>query len=416
MPGGKRWLIEWAGVGVLIVSLLLLFAPMVSYMVVQSYDYGQHIQYAQQWFETGQLSNRVPHFLYHLLLIVTQVFIPGGDFPTAARVVGTAFYVLLGVLLYVLIRPLLKGWRTLVATGVSVGLTLCLMLVAPINIPGWASGDLYFGYIGIHAYHNPTMVVLKPLALLLFLCVLRIFDRDFTLAASPSETVNPASEEGMAQRVHKNPPSKRNSLLFILVTGVVGVLATLAKPSYTICLVPALVIFVALKVRRKQFVNWRLLMLGAFLPLLGVLAYQYWFHAPSGVGGLALAPFQVMLYYSPQNLPLKFFLSILFPLATFFIYFPEASQNTSFNLAWLVFIWGILYTYLAIEPQEWGSGNYIWSGQIALFVLFVTVTLFWLRQVVNRRFTRGFYVCALLLALHLASGIVWYLYQFNNSW
>lgn len=261
------------------------------------------------------------------------------------------------------------------------------MLVSPVSIPTWSSENLYFGYIPAHVPHNPTQIALKPFALLFFLFALRAF--------SP-----------------QHPGWKVTALAFIF-----GLLSTLSKPSYAICLLPAVGFLSAYRLYRGEVIHWHMLILGVALPVLAVLAWQYFFHR-SGLGGFAFDPLRVMLHYSP-GLPLlvvKFMLSILFPACVVIAYFSAARHNLALQLAWLAFATGAAYTYLLIEPSDWPSGNFWWSGQITLFILFVASTLFFIRQNTGAKTLDGrFYGCAAALALHLVSGLFWYSIQVTQG-
>jgi hypothetical protein len=98
------------------------------------------------------------------------------------------------------------------------------------------------------------------------------------------------------------------------------------------------------------------------------------------------------------------------------LYFGEARRNIGLNLSWLAFGGGALFTYLAIEPRDWQSGNFTWSGEITLLVLFILSTAFFFRQVVagHQRRRWALVVCATVLALHLLSGLIWYLGQLKD--
>jgi hypothetical protein len=206
------------------------------------------------------------------------------------------------------------------------------------------------------------------------------------------------------------------SLRLLLTTFAAGVLSTLAKPNYAICIGPALFLLAAYRCSRKQYVNWRLLTLGAFASIGVVLAWQYLFHRTSGMGGFGFAPFKVMGYLSPENLPLKFVLSILFPACVYFSYFRQARRDLALNLAWLAFLFGAFYTYFIIEPREWQSGNFLWSGAITLLILFVVSFIFFVQQMLNNARERPqksarTYLCVMVFGLHLVSGLIWYYVQ-----
>jgi hypothetical protein len=370
---------EWIGFLSLVSILIVMFTPIMVVEVHESADYSDHILDAQSWLETGSTIKPRPHFLYHSLLIGVHWLIPGGSVSTSAVVVGVIFYVVLGSIIYLVMRPLFADWSPLFGIAIAFVLTLGLMLVSPINLLTIPTRNLYLGYIAPHVYHNPTMVILKPFALLLFSLALNVFV--------------PNAHSGK----------------ILLLTFAFGALSTMSKPNFAICIVPTLGFVAGHRFLHKAYVNWRLLIIGVFVSVGLVLAWQYLFFRSSGMGGFGIAPLKVMSYYSPENLLPKLLLSSLFPLCVYLSYVSVARHDLPLNLAWLAFLFGLLYTYAAIEPREWQSGNFLWSGQITLLILFIVSCIFFIQHAQRNQF--AFYVCALVLGLHFISGIVWYYVQ-----
>jgi Na+(H+)/acetate symporter ActP len=70
-------------------------------------------------------------------------------------------------------------------------------------------------------------------------------------------------------------------------------------------------------------------------------------------------------------LGIKFVLSAAFPIAVYGLYWKSAVRDARLNLAVLLFAFGISYSHLLSEKRHWEHGNFIWSGYITLFILFV---------------------------------------------
>ena len=87
----------------------------------------------------------------------------GRTYHVAAGVVAFAFYELLGLILYTLLLRGLPRWSW-VGPALAAGLAVALLLVTPVALLVFADGLRYMGYVGINVWHNPTMVLLKPLA------------------------------------------------------------------------------------------------------------------------------------------------------------------------------------------------------------------------------------------------------------
>jgi hypothetical protein len=64
------------------------------------------------------------------------------------------------------------------------------------------------------------------------------------------------------------------------------------------------------------------------------------------------------------------------------------------------------------------DGNFIWGGQITLFILFVVSAAFFLRQIYEPgkgfRLNRAAVLCIAIWLLHIASGVLWYITELNT--
>jgi len=172
------------------------------------------------------------------------------------------------------------------------------------------------------------------------------------------------------------------------VIGVVllCVITTLAKPNFTMNLLPALGIYTLYRMWMKQYIDWRMLLVGFLLPCSLVLGWQFVFTYQLGANmasdqKVIFAPFAVYRLYSDWLFP-KFTLSILFPLGILLLYHREACRKVSIQLAWLIFLVGAFYSYfMAEQGKNLGAGNFTWNAQIGLFILFVVTTLFFVQRV-----------------------------------
>jgi len=105
----------------------------------------------------------------------------------------------------------------------------------------------------------------------------------------------------------------------------------------------------------------------------------------------------------------KFSLSILFPLVVYALYLKRACRNVHFNLAWLTFGIGAFYTYFVAESGwRFGHGNFTWSGQISLLILFISATVFFIAQNRPFKWSIRMVACTYIFALHLLCGLYWY--------
>jgi hypothetical protein len=338
-------------------------------------DYYQHLRWAKALQKHG--ADGIPAFVlahsaWELLLVFLNQTL-GLSFEGAGFIVTVAFAELALIVLffwYWTERAKGNSWKVvLIVLGVS--------MAAPVSLLWPLDRLLYLGYIGINVYHSPTMFLLKPLAILQFIYSIWCFSG-------------------------KNPPTRWQ----IAAAALISMLGAFVKPSLAICILPALTLYAAYRLWKKEYLNLAALIFGVGLPTVLVLAWQffvtYYAHETSGI---SLLPFGVMGAFS-NYLGLKFLLSIVFPLATLVMFFKQAKGDVRMVLGWLVFLFGILFTYFFSEQERLLEGNFIWSGQIALLLLFAVSTLFYLEVPKRTQFERRF--PALLWALHVVSGVVYY--------
>lgn len=384
-----------------IALLVLIAAPVFALAVykeahnesIATSDFLGHARAAEQMLDIGVTP---PYFLYQLVLISVRTIFPAMDYMTAGWVVATALHVVLAVIFYVTIRPLLGNSNRHLYSLATVVIALSLMVIAPITVPSWAQRNLYHGYIPIHPYHNPTVVLLKPLALLALLQSVRVFDSE--------------------------RPVRRVDILW---SAVLMLLVTLAKPSYSIALLPALMLYAGYRFFRNQTVHWRLLIVGFVLPLVFILGAQYVFYFDglrnqTGVveeaNGIIFLPFSyVTKYNSVWLVPIRFLLSILFPLCVTCVYRQQAAKSNLLKIAWLAFVASALYAYFLSESgTRMRSGNFMWGAQVGLLLLFFASVVFLIQQNPLQRLANGliamspgFIVCITVFSLHLISGVLW---------
>lgn len=263
-----------------------------------------------------------------------------------------------------------------------------LVVAAPVILPALMDGSYYFGYIGLANYHNPTVHMLRPFALLLFILAVEALARP------------------------------RHSGWVCALSAVLMVLATFLKPSYTIVLLPALGLLALFWLYRRRMADWRLLILGIGLPAVLVLAVQYWYTYASGEAGSAIVWMPLAAVGSMSGfLAQKFMLSILFPLTGALLSFRSIRRDPSMVLAWLSFAAGAAQYYLLAESgPRLQHGNFLWGAQISLFVLFAASIRFLLAQNVKwKDWARPASLAqAAVYLLHLGAGIAYYLYCLNS--
>lgn len=324
---------SWVAAGVIAVAALLFQSAISGELLNPKSDFSYHLRWAQNLLETG-LPER-PYFLYHLATLVLAS-LPGIGWEAAG------FYLIPAAchaaIAFLLVRRL----------GLWPG--LALTVAGPVSF--WTWPDLYKGYAALTAHHNPTGILAKTLALALFAtCFGRAgewrWGRHFTLGVAAAT-----------------------------------VASVMAKPSFLIAFLPGAALAAAIQAlgqagqgRGTPQTFLRGGALSVAVPAVAVLALQFVFRyvVGAGEGGLhsvVFAPLEVMGFHS-RDVGLKFVSSIIFPAVATGLFWKEARWRPAFTVAWLTFAISAFYAYFLAEGGvDRYSGNFIWSLQLALFVLF----------------------------------------------
>lgn len=300
----------------------------------------------------------------------------------AALIAQMANQALLALVLFFLAKDILPERNR----WIPIVLPLGIMLSAPVFLLALSDQRFYLGYLGINSYHNPTIFSLKPYA------IITLFISAFALER------------------------KKISTFQAIICFLAVLFSTLVKPSFIICLLPAIGIFFIWNIMRRNAFDWKVILFCIFLPSIFVLAYEYLSTYTGGDVGIKLIPLVVMKN-SSDFLLIKFLLSIWFPLAVLITYWKKAAEYFPLKLSWLVFFFGASYSYLLAE-SGWRifHGNFTWSGEICMFVLFAVSTLFFFGQK-NRTASIRKWVIILTFGFfpHILCGLIYYGYTLLNN-
>ena len=368
----------------LLIASLIVFGPIYYLWLnlpIKSDDYLIHLGWAEGIAKNPQNlpASVTAHAAWQWLVWLSHTIFDL-SWGTAGLVVTLGSVVLTVGILYWLIRkhlsPLLSG-----ALAIGLSIFAPLMFIDPLNNVMFMTN----GYFAANIYHNPTILLLKPFALLQFVLV--------------SDTL-------------EKPQSDWKIIVF---TAVVSALAIYSKPSYAICLLPALAVMVLFKILMKKRVDWMRLIFGIVLPTLAFLFWQYLItFGAEADSSIVFAPFKVMNHFSAYLLP-KLVLSIVFPLCVTFFCWREARREKKIQLAWLGFLFSLLFTYFFAETGEREfAANFYWSSEITIFLLFVACVLF----LAERRYffenaVRKWFILVTGF-LHLTFGLIYYFYNIYN--
>ena len=339
-------------------------------------DFVRHIEFARHLAETGAM---LPHFGYHIVVFAVQALTPA-DWVAAAGIVTLGGVAGSAAVLAWWLRGALSSSASalLVAAALVPAALFVLQPVLPLDPTRYDAW--LFGYFPPNQWHSPTTLFSKPFALLLL---------------------------GLGPAVVWPAYGTRADWPRMLTSAALVVMSALVKPNFIMAFLPALGVLAVLHGRRS---DWHWFGLGFALPAVAVLAWQYYALNAEGAG-VILAPLYVIGFYAPTDfvtLAWRLVASVLFPLAAV-VCFQSVRADRRVQIGWATFLIGAAIGYLLAEGEYADSGNFLWSGQLAAFVLFAATAVAVLRAAAAggagaSRLGR-FALCGGVFLWHVTSGI-----------
>ena len=430
--GSGSFLSILAGIIILLAGAAAVFyaAYKVSYVSV---DYGIHVGIVEEldWRNPVQMLKEHPEPAWHLLVRAAMSLF-GLEAKRAAGLVSGGLCALAYLMAaHFLYRAVGKGAITARDTAVNLSVkasavsspgsgsglslagtaffTLILSLSAAIFVP-WFNEKPYLGQGSPNPWHNPTTIMVRPIALLIFVLVM-----------------------GECLRVQRGGFRKGQGLKIWkgILIAILLVLSNLSKPSFVQVFYPAIFLLMFLWLFVYRFRNFPLGMqlLVCCLPSVGLMGMQFlsafYGTTNSDSAGVVIAPFKVAGLYTP-NIAISTLLVLAFPLLLALCSIARRVFDWTDAFAWLMLLAGMAEKFLLAEGgSRFYHGNFSWGYIIGLYLLwFVSVRDYAAWYCVKRDggatgigssgaakfFGFLFFIlCGILLLLHLISGI-YYLY------
>lgn len=331
-------------------------------------DLWSHLDYAQR---IGGISDiESPHFLYQLVLKLLH-FILGISYESATILaMGLCYGGMAAILNYsikIYSANKLNYWALVL-------MPLAVLIASHVFIQTAFQHNFYFGYIAPVVYHNPTQNLSKLLSLLIMAIYYSV--------------------------IISNGVSRKGLLYFALP--ILIVLSALAKPSFLIAFLPCAVAVefcrFILASRRQAVSNLALIA----VPALIVLTFQYLmtFASTEAGNGLGFAPF--IVYGGASEVLSKLPAALLFPLVTLCLAAGIRRLTARLIFSWLMLIVGLGISFCVVETgPRMMQGNFAWTGQTVIFLLYVESALYLVSQPLNKTWA-GWTV----FIPHVACGIV----------
>jgi len=351
-------------------------------------DFEAHIETATKMVATRQIL--VPHFVFHLSAMLVSSLLEVAPRTAAIGLTSAAE----GITCLALICLLRYGQRLLglsrpLSTETALLAGFALSFVGPLSLVSFP--NLALGYPAISVAHSPTIILLRPLAVGLFIVTLRLL----TLRSW-------GQWWGLAAAA--------------LTLALVG---NLTKPSYNVCLLPALAVALFRRFRQAKSLPGPTIATFALLAVT-ISAATLWqvkfLYGPGTDAGVTFAPLRVLNYWNKGSSLVtiaKLGLGLAFPLFVAAAYRKaEACASDAFRLSWLATLMAVASAYLLSETGRTAMhGNLAWSLQICLLILMtVSVAVFlseengWDRSEAERVSGKAL-IGTVLFLLHFFSGL-----------
>ncbi|MCM1100329.1 MAG: hypothetical protein NC079_03115 [Clostridium sp.] len=242
------------------------------------------------------------------------------------------------------------GYRRLAGIGISL-VSIALFFVSMVYPPkGMYLPGILYNYLGVftaNPLHNATYMAARPFAVPAFLWYVKILDE---------------YEKGV---------NLRDYLCFSALL----LLATMAKPSFTIVLVGAAGLIMLYRLFRSRFQNFRqTVLLGmTFLPTFADLLYQFrgvFVPAEGEEGGIGFCLGSIWRLYC-DNIPLAVGLAMGFPILVLLLNFKELKTNTLYRFSWQIWLMSFVMTFFLYEKGFRDKDfNFSWSYMYGIFFAF----------------------------------------------
>lgn len=284
----------------------------------------------------------------------------------------------------------------IVVSVVSVLLFFVSMLFPPVGmyLPG-----IKFTYVGVFScnpFHNATYMAARPFAILAFFQYAKLLD---------------SYETGYGGRWKhaESGVDLRDYVLFALYL----LLATMAKPSFTIVLVGAAGLIMVYRMVRSKFRNFLpTIQLGlCFIPTFIDLLYQFkgvFVPEEGAEGGIGFCFGDVWKLYC-DNIPLALCLAAGFPILVLILNFKELKKNTIYRFSWQVYLMGFAMAFLIYEKGfRMPDFNFSWGYMYGIFFAFVGALLVLLQATIRKKRPWLLAMQWMAFAWHVACGLYYF--------
>ncbi|MBQ7934659.1 MAG: hypothetical protein IJ327_07745 [Lachnospiraceae bacterium] len=290
-----------------------------------------------------------------------------------------------------------KDWLAGVLLSViAVSLFFVSMVYPPgeIYLPGIIRD--YLGVFSGNPHHNATFMAARPFAILAFYQYALLLDR---------------YEQGYSGRWSGSEAGVDMQEYLLFACSLL--LATMAKPSFTIVLVGAAGLIMVYRLIRRGFRNFKpTICLGlCFVPTFVDLLYQYSgvFVAKDGSeGGIGFTFGSVWGRYC-ENIPLAIGLAVGFPILVFLLNHKELKNNSIYRFSWQIYWMGFAMAFFLYEKGfRERDFNFCWGYMYGIFFAFVGALLVLIMATARKKHPFLLVMQWLAYGWHLICGIYYF--------
>ncbi len=370
----------------ILIAVLYTYSAEIGMTVIRT-DFFLHAKAAENMMSGGRYP---PHFLYQLILIGVHKLL-GTSFLNSSLIFT---FIIVFFTFIIATKGVFKNSNTFLKNSFWILIAITFLFLShPIAFLFPYDKHFYCGYVVSNVYHNPTILLLKFIALLHFTLMCNLL---------------------ICNQFHRYV----NSKIFLLA--LFTALTIIAKPSYIITLLPAIfVLFLIQNIsKRWEGYNFFVVILGIVIPAMMILLWQYNFFY--GAGSPNSIGFGFLEVYSIKSqawtLVPKLLASMAFPISVIAVMRLKLINQLEFQLSALMLLFALIYSYVLVDNVNGvgGSGNFWWSAQITNFIFLFVCIKYYLHFILNieneyKKDIKLKYIPVYIAVVQFLFGVVWYL-------
>jgi len=227
-------------------------------------------------------------------------------------------------------------------------MTIVALTIGPFFIKS-LNPHIYMGPGSPSVWHNVTLIMVKPFALLSVFYTIKFF--------------------------------KTNTYNYFILAVVVSIISIFAKPNYIIVFLPSLAVYMLL----KKYFSRQQLIFALIIISLSVVALSYQFvneyeNSNPEEGRVIFDFLGVWSLYTPSVI-VSILMALGLPALISIFNFKSVKSNEYIKFTWLLVLFStILFTCFAESGRRYSDGNFSWSWMISLGLIYIFTIIEYFKQ------------------------------------